>query len=191
MVLMDNRLSTWLINALETSGWSQRELARRSGTSHSTISDVIAEKRQPTWDFCAAIARAMRVPEDEVFRLAGLKPPLPPAVAEEREAMRLFRSLPGVLREVILTVLRALAGQEGLDRTAHLVAEEETPYVPVDAIDYVIEQEAEELRRIWHEVHRLDPEAARQLMGIAVLQAEMVQSAAVARNKAEVGGESR
>jgi DNA-binding XRE family transcriptional regulator len=188
---VDNNLARWLINQIDDLGWTQRELARRAGLSHTTINQVISEQRTPTWDFCASVAKALRIPEDEVFRLAGLKPPLPPAVAEEREAMRLFRSLPGVLREVVLTVLRALAGRQDVAQTVHLVAEEETPYVPVDAIDYMIEQEAEELRRIWHEVHRLDPEAARRLMGIAVLQAEMVQSAAVAKNRADIGDESR
>jgi hypothetical protein len=137
------------------------------------------------------VAKALRIPEDEVFRLAGLKPPLPPAVAEEREAMRLFRSLPGMLREVVLAVMQAMVHQGERIVTVRSVGEERIAYAPTDVIDQIIEQEAEELRRIWHEVHRLDPEAAQKLMGIAVLQAQMVQSAAAAKDKELRGDETR
>jgi transcriptional regulator with XRE-family HTH domain len=81
MEYMETELTPWLIRELDTRGWSQRELGRRAGISQTTVSQVLSYQRQPTWDFCASIARAFRVPEDEVFRLAGLKPPLPPAVA--------------------------------------------------------------------------------------------------------------
>lgn len=50
----------WLIQSLETRGWSQRELARRASISQSSVSDVLSQKRLPTWDFCAAIAQERR-----------------------------------------------------------------------------------------------------------------------------------
>ena len=37
-----------------------------------------------TWDFCAAIARALSTPVDEVFRMAGLMRPLPESVKLDR-----------------------------------------------------------------------------------------------------------
>lgn len=105
-------MATWLNKEIESRGWSQRELARRSGISHTTISQVIAEVRQPTWDFCASIARALGEPIDNVFVLAGLKrPPLPP-VEEEKEALGILRSLSSSLRHAAMTMLRALAREE-------------------------------------------------------------------------------
>mgnify|MGYP003681892208 CR=1 FL=1 len=101
----------WLVAELDDRGWSQRELARRARLSHTTISQVLSEVRAPTWDLCAQVARALGVPVDDVFILAGLKRPLPPAVAEEGEALELLRSLPGAVRATVLTILRALAGR--------------------------------------------------------------------------------
>lgn len=37
-----------------------------------------------TWDFCAALARALSTPVDDVFRMAGLMRPLPESVKMDR-----------------------------------------------------------------------------------------------------------
>lgn len=60
----------WLMQEIRFHGWSMRELARRSGVSHSTISLVIGGQ-PPTWDFCAAIAAPLEVSPIEVFLIAG------------------------------------------------------------------------------------------------------------------------
>ena len=78
MMFVDGKLAAWLIKELDMRGWSHRELAWRSDLSQTTVSDVISEKRPATWDFCAAVARAMGVSVNEVFVLAGLKPLSPP-----------------------------------------------------------------------------------------------------------------
>ena len=108
-MLVGDDLAFWLNKELQGRGWSQRELARRAGVSASTVSDVIAEKRLPTWDFCASIARPLQVDPDEVFVLAGLKRPPPAAVAEEEEALGILRRLPGSVRDVVMAMLRGLA----------------------------------------------------------------------------------
>jgi hypothetical protein len=53
---------------------------------------------------------------DRLLRLAGHLAPMPDSVAEEQEAVRLFRMLNGQMRGVALSVLRALHGetQQGL-----------------------------------------------------------------------------
>ena len=55
--------------------WSQAELSRRASVSRSTISKVISGERGPGADFCQSIARAFNMPEEEVFRIAGLLSP--------------------------------------------------------------------------------------------------------------------
>ena len=104
-------LVSWLIRELDERAWSHRELARRAGISQTTVSQVIAGQRQPTWDFCAVIADPLGVPVDEVFVRAGLKPSLPPAVEEERDAVAILRALPPLVRDTVMVQLRALVGQ--------------------------------------------------------------------------------
>ena len=64
--------NAWLNQELESRGWSQRELARRSGLSSAQVSSVLGNKRTATWDFCAATAGAMGLHPVDVFQRAGL-----------------------------------------------------------------------------------------------------------------------
>lgn len=108
-------LSDWLTTQLQQRGWSMRELGRRSNISHAQISDVINGKSRAGADFCVAIAQGLGEPVDAVLRRAGLLPPLPPAVEEERELLFLLRRLPGSAREMIVMQIRALAEHEGVE----------------------------------------------------------------------------
>ena len=48
-----------------------RELARRSGKSHGTISNTLSGKTRPQPDTLRGVARALGVPAEVLFRLAG------------------------------------------------------------------------------------------------------------------------
>ena len=70
---MDSKLSNylnWLNKELSNRSWSRRELARRAGVSHTWVADVI-NGREPSWDFCAAIAPAFDMSPVEMLLLAG------------------------------------------------------------------------------------------------------------------------
>jgi transcriptional regulator with XRE-family HTH domain len=105
----------WLATELKTRAWSSSELARRAGISQSSVSNVLTGKQIPGLEFCKGVARALNVPADRLLRLAGHLAPMPDSVAEEQEAMRLFRMLNGQMRSVALSVLRALHGDAQQD----------------------------------------------------------------------------
>lgn len=110
MAGVDDILGAWLVKEMDSRGWSVRELSRRAGTSHTTISQVIAGQRRPTYKFCIQIARALHVPDDDLLVLAGLKrQPLQP-LEDEQEMIAILRALPAQMRQTIVTMLRALAG---------------------------------------------------------------------------------
>lgn len=67
----------WLQEKLVEKGWSYSELARRGGTSHARISQVLNSNEQPGADFCVKIARALGESPEHVLRLAGFLDPLP------------------------------------------------------------------------------------------------------------------
>jgi transcriptional regulator with XRE-family HTH domain len=109
---MSNDFVTWLTGELNKRGWTGSELARRAGVGTSTISYIISQQRNPGWDFCASVAQAFGLSADEVFRKAGLLPPLPPEVTEEKEVIRLLRSITAPeRRRIVLDILYGLARQ--------------------------------------------------------------------------------
>ena len=98
----------WLADELEQRAWSSSELARRAGISQSSVSNVVTGKQIPGLEFCKGVAKALDMPADRLLRLAGHLAYVPEAVAEEQEAVRLFRTLNEQMRGVALSVLRAL-----------------------------------------------------------------------------------
>ena len=118
---------TWILQQLDNRGWTQAELARRAHIGEATLSRIISGMRGIGPDACLSIARALNEQPEHVFRLAGLLPPLPEPVAEEREALTLLRRLPNQARQLILTQLRALAGARSAP-TYNATAEDSPTY---------------------------------------------------------------
>lgn len=78
MLLMRNsqKLSSWLEAELKTREWTQSDLARISGIHRGIISKIILGGSQPTPETMEAIARALKLPPEHVFRAAGILPPI-------------------------------------------------------------------------------------------------------------------
>jgi transcriptional regulator with XRE-family HTH domain len=90
---MDTKFTTWLTEKLNENRISMRELARKSGISHSTISQVVNGAQPPTYEFCIAIAKGLGLPPDEVLALAGKLPKQPELTPELQEWIYLFEQL--------------------------------------------------------------------------------------------------
>ncbi len=105
---MSNELIVWLNDELQERGWSIREMARRAALSHSTISNILSGG-SPTFDVCAAIARATGVSPVSLFRKAGLLP----STTEEKESretmLHWFDQLSDEDQERAIVLLRSLA----------------------------------------------------------------------------------
>ena len=69
---MNSTSTDWIIKEIRIRGWSYRELGRRSGLSHTYIANTLTGKRNITFDFCAAIAKALKIPAIEAFYKTGL-----------------------------------------------------------------------------------------------------------------------
>lgn len=106
----------WLEQELKNRRWRQTDLAQAMGMSDSTISHLLAGNRNPGPDLCNGIARAFGIPPEEVFRMAGLLPPLPEEDDEmARRIVESFKRLPIEKRREILSfvewkVQEALSG---------------------------------------------------------------------------------
>ena len=70
----DTNFSGWLQEELKKRGMSQADLSRKSGLSTAAVSRIMGGSRGVGAEACTAIARALKLPPETVFRQAGLLP---------------------------------------------------------------------------------------------------------------------
>jgi transcriptional regulator with XRE-family HTH domain len=113
---MSEALRLWLSEELNRRGWSQRELARQIGVSHSFVSKTLSGERSPSANFCNKIAQALDVAPETVLRLAGILPPASPGQPSDdstlQELVELARNLPPERRQQILEYVRFIYQQD-------------------------------------------------------------------------------
>jgi len=114
---MDTKLTTWLTEKLNENRMSMRELARKSGISHSTISQVINGAQPPTYEFCIAIAKGFGLAQDEVLTLAGKLPKPPEWTPDLQEWTYLFEQLTDEDRAEMLQLGRYKVGRREKQRS--------------------------------------------------------------------------
>ena len=99
----------WLQGELNKREWTQAKFSKKSKISQSQITRILNGTRGIGPDTCKKIARALNLPEDDVFRQAGLltsKPDDPPDLSEW---IHLYRVAEVQDREYLLDIARALA----------------------------------------------------------------------------------
>jgi transcriptional regulator with XRE-family HTH domain len=97
--------SNWLESELNQRNMTPAELARASGKAAAVISRVLNGERSAAPDTLEAIARALKLPPETVFRAAGLLPP----VSEDEAKFEDWKYLLEGLNERDLNLLRDLA----------------------------------------------------------------------------------
>ena len=122
---MDSKLSdylNWLTKELSNRSWSRRELARRAGVSHTWVADVI-NGREPSWDFCAAIAPAFDMSPVEMLLLARKLTP-----SDVRRALPMLPENEIDKSEQLTAIVRELSEehQQALLTIAHGLVKTET-----------------------------------------------------------------
>jgi transcriptional regulator with XRE-family HTH domain len=109
MFLMENNFAEWLVFEALARDWTQADLARKSGLNRAVISKILSDKSDPSPETCKALARALKLPIEEVYRAAGLLPPIPEADENIKKAENYFRNYkPETVQRalVLLEVLR-------------------------------------------------------------------------------------
>ncbi len=92
----------YLESNLRQRGWTQADLARKSGLDSSLVSNFFAGRRNVGAASAVSIARAFNVAPEIVFRKAGLLPNVPESTAEEEQLLYLFRQMtPDQRRDVL------------------------------------------------------------------------------------------
>jgi transcriptional regulator with XRE-family HTH domain len=101
---------TWLDEILVARNWSDNQLAKKAGISHSVISKA-RSGILPKWGACESIAHALDISPVIIFRKAGLLPPGPPddiTFDDWKEVLgRLSERDQAVLKQTALSMLDA------------------------------------------------------------------------------------
>lgn len=92
----------WLVEELDQRELSQSDLSRLSGLSQGTISNIISGTRGRGTDSLAAIAKALKLPVEQIYRRAGLLP-APKGLSEEIE--QIVHEAEGMTKEEQLELL--------------------------------------------------------------------------------------
>lgn len=104
-----NDFLTWLNEELNRRSWSQNELARRMGYTHSAVYAVLSGRNAVTWEFCANAAKAFGLPPEVLFRKAGLLRPVYDETGVQ-QLTEVARGLPApqleLLQEIALLLYR-------------------------------------------------------------------------------------
>ena len=106
----------WLNAEMEKQGWSLRQTARRTGVSHTTMTNIVNRQTRPSADFCRRIALVFHAPPEEVLCRAGILPTGSKETPSLREATYLFNLLSPEQQDVVLTFVRSLVGDQGRTR---------------------------------------------------------------------------
>ena len=92
---------------------NQSELARLSGLSRQAISDYVNRRRiNPEPEALQAIAKALKLPLEDVYKNAGILPTELEQDSETREATHLFAQLGAYDRRQLLDDMRRRLEQE-------------------------------------------------------------------------------
>lgn len=96
--------SSWLELELTARNWKPADLAARANVAQATISNILNNNREVGHRTALAIAKALNVPPDYVYRQAGI---LPDTAGPERdpsfqEILDIMRNLPPEERREIL-----------------------------------------------------------------------------------------
>ena len=93
MINWMSAFTSWLNERLQDRGWSYSELGRQAGVSQGSVSLVMSEQQEPSWEFCSKIADALNLPTELVLRRAG-KLPSDNESPTFRELVDLLRDMP-------------------------------------------------------------------------------------------------
>jgi transcriptional regulator with XRE-family HTH domain len=102
---MEN-FSDWLASEMTRRGISASDLARAAHKAPAVITRVLRGERKPAPETLEAIAGALRLPTDEVFRAAGLLPAVSEVDAIKRQILFETQSMTREEQREVLAYIR-------------------------------------------------------------------------------------
>lgn len=107
----------WLLKEMSKREWSQADLARSADLNRAVITKLLNGHSTPRPATLESIARAFRVPVENVYRMAGLLPEIPETDSLTEEMIHLVRQIQSPQRKsTALVLIKALVSEEEQER---------------------------------------------------------------------------
>jgi len=106
--MMNKQFQEWIESELNNRGWRPADLANKAGLSQTALSNVLNGHRNPGPAFCRAVAKALVVSPESVFRLADILPPIPDNEIREEKILYALNQLSSTAQDL------AIAAVEGM-----------------------------------------------------------------------------
>jgi transcriptional regulator with XRE-family HTH domain len=103
---MNKPFGTWLSEKLDELKMIPADVTRATGLDSGVLSNIINNRRMPSVDTCKALAKAMNIPLEEVYRAADILPQKPSVDAISEAVLHIVLSLPTEDRKDILEYAR-------------------------------------------------------------------------------------
>jgi transcriptional regulator with XRE-family HTH domain len=113
----NHKFNDWLNKEMNKRGWSQSDLARSSELNRAVINKLLNGQTLPRPATLEAIARALKAPVEQVYRMAGLLPEIPESESYLEEVMHHIRRIQNPQhRATILLLIKALTLEDEQER---------------------------------------------------------------------------
>ena len=113
----NHKFNDWLMREMSKREWSQSDLARSSELNRAVINKLLNGQTLPRPATLEAIARAFKIPVEQVFRVAGLLPEIPEHESFLEEVMHHIRQIQDPQRKsTLLLLVKALYSEEERNR---------------------------------------------------------------------------
>lgn len=106
IILTMESIRDYLNSELNKRNWKAADLARCSGLDTGLISNIMNGNRNMGTASATAIAKALHVPPEQVFRKAGLLPEIPKNDERTEELLFLYNSLPEREQENLISYVQ-------------------------------------------------------------------------------------
>ena len=108
-----SRFSDWLQLELNRRGWSQSDCARAANLNRAVINKLLNGKSRAQPSTLGAIAHALKIPVETVYRAAGLLPPNTDYDDSTQELILILKSIQSPRRKATaISLLKALIAEE-------------------------------------------------------------------------------
>jgi len=96
----------WLNEELKKRGLSQYAFGKMIDVTPTHINHLINGRRKPSAEMLEAIAKGLKLPQEEVYRKAGILPQVPPKSEQKERLNYLFDQFSEKEKEDLLTYMR-------------------------------------------------------------------------------------